>query len=190
MNKQLTKKTIGIAASAALMASVAFSGTALAGPGNKGGNKQGPQASASVSTWCEISDEEAGDMTVYIRTEDKSSGDAYGKAPIASTDVVLQAKSTGNSWETLDVEKPYLTLGVDAEVTFNLCDQSLGKAINAETIIKLDESWVPASKSAYTAQCGNAPGDDDILGTDDDVTGGGLKTADYPDLCSTPPETP
>ena len=34
MNKQLTKKTIGIAASAALMASLAFSGSALAGPGN------------------------------------------------------------------------------------------------------------------------------------------------------------
>jgi hypothetical protein len=32
MNKQLTKKSIGIAASAALMASMAFSGNVLAGP--------------------------------------------------------------------------------------------------------------------------------------------------------------
>ena len=37
MNKQLTKKSIVIAASAALMASVAFSGSALAGPGGKKG---------------------------------------------------------------------------------------------------------------------------------------------------------
>jgi hypothetical protein len=37
MNKQLTKKTIGIAASAALMASAAFSGSALAGPGGEKG---------------------------------------------------------------------------------------------------------------------------------------------------------
>ena len=37
MNKQLTKKTIGIAASAALMASLAFSGSALAAPGGEKG---------------------------------------------------------------------------------------------------------------------------------------------------------
>jgi len=38
----------------------------------------------------------------------------------------------------------------------------------------------------YTAQCGNAPGPDAMLGTDDDVIIGGLKTADYPNLCSSP----
>ena len=37
MNKQLTKKTIGIAASAALMASLALTGNALAAPPDKGG---------------------------------------------------------------------------------------------------------------------------------------------------------
>ena len=47
MNKQLTKKSIGIAASAALIASVALSGSALAGPGGK--DKNGPPAPNPVS---------------------------------------------------------------------------------------------------------------------------------------------
>jgi spermidine/putrescine-binding protein len=184
MNKQLTKKTIGIAASAALMASVALSGSALAAPPADKSNKQGPQASASVSTWCEISNEAAGDMTVHIVTENKSSGDAYAYAQIASANVDLQTKDKGNSWEKLDYQQPALILGVDYDVTFNLCGLELGKAINAETSIKLDESMVPASKEYYSAQCGNAPGPDGMLGTDDDITGGGLKTADYPNLCT------
>ena len=177
MDKQLTKKLIGIAASAALIGSVAFSGSAVAGKG------KGPQASASVSTWCEITDEEAGDMTVYIRTEDKSSGIAYGMEDIDTATVDLVTKDRGPVWsDPLDIETPALNLGVDAAVTFNLCGLDLGKAINAETSITLTENLYPSSKSVYTAQCGNAPGPDGILGTDDDVTGGGLKTADYSDL--------
>jgi hypothetical protein len=50
MNKQLTKKTIGIAASAALMASLAFSGSALAGKPDK---EQGPPPAQDVS--CNLS---------------------------------------------------------------------------------------------------------------------------------------
>jgi len=186
MNKQLTKKAIGIAALAALIATVAFTGSALAGPG---GNKQGPQASASVSTWCEITDEAAGDMTVYIRTEDKSSGEAYGMEDIASAQVDLVTKDRGNQWsDPIDFETPTLHLGVDDSVTFNLCDKLdlLGKAINAQTSIKLTTNLYPSSSIVYTAQCSNAPGPDGMLGTDDDVIGGGLKTADYPDLCSAP----
>ena len=51
MNKQLTKKSIGIAASAALTASLAFSGSALAGPG---GDK-GPPPAQTVA--CGLSQE-------------------------------------------------------------------------------------------------------------------------------------
>ncbi len=178
MNKQLTKKSIGIAASAALIATVALSGNALAAPPGKG-----PQASAAVSTWCEITDERAGDMTVYIRTEDKSSGVAYGMEDIASAQVDLVTKDRGNQWsDALDFENPTLHLGVDASVTFNLCGLDLGKAINAETSIKLTNNLYESSKVVYTAQCSNAPGPDGMLGTDDDVIGGGLKTADYPEL--------
>ena len=52
MNKQLTKKSIGIAASAALMASVAFSGNALAGP-PADNDKKGPPAAQEPS--CNLS---------------------------------------------------------------------------------------------------------------------------------------
>ena len=179
MNKQLTKKTIGIAASAALMASLAFSTNAFA---ERGGNKQGPQASAAVSTWCEITDERAGEMTVFIRTEDKSSGEAYGLEDIAEATVALVDKDRGNQWDLITFTNPTLYLGVDAAVTFNLCGLDLGKAINAQTAIVLTENLYKSSKDAYTAQCSNAPGPDGILGTDDDVIGGGLKTADYPEL--------
>lgn len=189
MNKQLTKKIIGIAASAALMASLAISGTALAGPGGDNSNKQGPQASAAVSTWCEITNEAAGEMTVFIKTEDKSSGVAYGMEDIASAQVDLVTKDRGNQWsDALDFDNPTLHLGVDASVTFNLCDvlDDLGKAINAQTSIKLTTNVYPSSRTVYTAQCSNAPGPDGMLGTDDDIAGGGLKTADYPDLCTAP----
>jgi hypothetical protein len=182
MNKQLTKKTIGIAASAALMASVVLSGSALAGPGKKGGNKKGPQVSASVSTWCEITDEVNGVMRVNIRTEDKSTGDAADQAVIAAAHVNLVTKDGGPNWgDPLQTQYPYLVFG-DDYVEFNLCGETLKKAINAQTTITLDTSIYPASKGAYTAQCGNAPGPDNTLGTDDDIIGGGLKTADYADL--------
>jgi hypothetical protein len=179
MNKQLMKKTIGIAASAALMASVALSGSALAGPG------KGPQASAGISTWCEITGEREGDMTVFIRTEDKSSGVAYGAEDIASAKVDLVTKDRGNQWsDPIDFETPTLFLGIDAAVTFNLCGvlDDLGKAINAQTSIKLTENSYPSSKDYYTAQCSANPGDDGVFGTGDDEPGGGLKTADYPYL--------
>ena len=167
MNKQLTKKVIGIAASAALMGTVAFSGSAMAG--------KGPQASAGVSTWCAITDEEAGEMTVYIRTEDKSSGEAYGMEDIADANVELVTKDRGNQWSPpLDFETPDLHLGVDATVTFNLCGLDLGKAINALTSIKLTTNLYPSSKTMYTAQCSDNPYTEEVEG--------GLKTADYPDL--------
>jgi hypothetical protein len=52
MNKQLTKKSIAIAASAALMASVALSGSALAAPGGK----KGPPPADTV--YCNLADKD------------------------------------------------------------------------------------------------------------------------------------
>ena len=183
MNKQLMKKTIGIAASAALMASVGFSGSALARPGdnNKGGNKQGPQASAGVSTWCEITDEAAGEMTVYVSVEDQSSGVAFGFVQLATTVVQGLTKSKGNAWDDIPgaIASPDLMVNVqDQPVTINICGGDLGKAINAETTIVIDEDLTgyPASQPEYTAQCGDNPATEEIEG--------GLTTADYPNLCS------
>jgi hypothetical protein len=175
MNKQLTKKLIGIAASAALIGSVAFSGSAMAG---KGGNKQGPQASAGVSTWCEISDEAAGDMTVHVTVIDKSSGEAFGFVQVATAVVQGLTKDKGPVWDDIlgATASPDLVVAPDQEVTINVCGSDLGKAINAETTIILDETFYPASKAAYTAQCGDNPYTEE--------TEGGLRTADYPNLCT------
>jgi len=187
MNRQLTKKTIGIAASAALIASVAFTSNAVAAPG---GN---PKASIGVDTWCEIKaeDEAAGNMTVHIKIEDKSSGVAYGNAILQSAVVVAASKDKGNSFDT-EIANENVTADVAIDNTYypikiNLCGGAdLGKAINAETTVTLTGVPYPSSKGNYTAQCGNAPGPDAMLGTDDDVILGGLKTADYPGLCSAP----
>jgi hypothetical protein len=174
MNKQLTKKLIGIAASAALIGTVAFSGSVLAA---KGGN---PKASAGVSTWCEITDEAAGDMTVHVTVIDKSSGKAFGYVHVETAVVQGLTKSGGNSWDDIlgATAAPPLTVSPDQPVTINLCGSDLGKAINAETTIILDQTYFPSSKPAYTAQCGDNPATDEIEG--------GLKTADYPDLCTAP----
>jgi hypothetical protein len=182
MNKQLTKKTIGIAASAALMASVVFSGSALAEhKSNHNSNKKGPQASAAVSSWCEISDEKKGEMKVHIRVEDKSSGSATATVSSLYSELYTQNGGKGNDWgDPLAMGTPYHVGVGDSFVTFDLCPfikaGTLGKAINAKTTLILQQ---PASKLAYTARCGNAPGPDGELGTYDDVLGGGLKTADY-----------
>ncbi len=64
MNKQLTKKTIGIAASAALMAA-ALSATAVAGPGN---DNKGPKASIKVAAWCEVESRNLIDATLIVNT--------------------------------------------------------------------------------------------------------------------------
>jgi hypothetical protein len=55
MNKQLTKKTIGIAASAALMASLAFSGSALAGkPDRNPSEKDCPNVALDTACSAEL----------------------------------------------------------------------------------------------------------------------------------------
>ena len=55
MNKQLTRKTIGIAASAALMASLAFSGSALAGkPDRNPSEKDCPNVALDTACSAEL----------------------------------------------------------------------------------------------------------------------------------------
>jgi hypothetical protein len=175
LNMQLMKKTIGIAVSAALMTALAVSSSALAEPGGK------PRVSVGVSTWCAITDQAAGVLTVYVSVEDKSSGIAYGFARVDTAVVQGLTKSRGNSWDDIAgaFATPALMVGVENQpVTINICGSQLGKAINAETKIILDETDFPASKREYTAQCGDNPATDEIEG--------GLKTDDYPNLCSSP----
>lgn len=192
MNKQLTKKTIGIAASAALMASVAFSGIALA---DHKPNHQPNKASISVNTWCEIAegDEAKGDMSVHIRIEDNTSGN--NNAVLQSVVVEAASKSGGKDFDTyINSRNVTSEVGITGyfmtpPVKINLCTGAdFQKAINAKTTVILANDVT--SKAMYTAQCGNNPGPNGILGDDDDVSQSGLKSAEYPDLCSAPPPAP
>jgi hypothetical protein len=165
MNKQLTKKTIGIAASAALMASVAFSGSALAGPGNKGGNKQGPQASASVTAYCNIVDEM---LVVDITFEDKSSGIA--EAMVATAEVQGEQKDGGRGWDPLGslATADISTDGDTDTVRIPLCGQlenpltANAKAVNALVSVSLSTDEFAASKTEYLSRCKDNPLTEDV----------------------------
>ena len=163
MNKQLTKKTIGIAASAALMASLAASGSALAAPGNGNGpNKQGPQGSIGVMNTCEVDDSNIYDVLLIVTTTitDKSSGD--GVATIIQDGFTVQAMQKFGGrylFEVGDAQMSTPTLPEDGSVEFqstiHLCQDGvefegldpLAKAANAETTVMIDdghkvEGWI------------------------------------------------
>lgn len=185
MNKQLTKKTIGIAASAALMASVAFSSSALAAPGGvKGSNKQGPQASLDVMTVCTI-DEAAGELIVDITITDPNEGTDKAQAVLESVDVQGLKKYRGNdwmhsddSWESLMGDTcedgSAVMIGTTCTVRLDVCsDLGNAKAVNAETTVTLQG---PSSKETYLSRCKDDPATEYV---DEAV----LKVADYEDLC-------
>jgi hypothetical protein len=185
MNKQLTKKSIGIAASAALIASVALSGSALAGPGGNNSNKQGPQASLDVMTVCNI-DEYAGDLIVDITITDPNAGTDKAQAVLESVTVQGLKKYRGNEWMLSDDKWESLMgdtcedgasvmIGTTCTVRLDVCS-NLGnaKAVNAETSVTLQG---PSSKETYLSRCKDDPA---TLEVDESV----LKVADYEHLCN------
>jgi hypothetical protein len=117
-------------------------------------------------------------MTVHVTVIDKSSGVAFGFVLVDTAVVQGQTKSKGNTFDDIlgATATPDLVVAPDQQVTINICGSDLGKAINAETTIILDDTFFPSSKPAYTAMCGDNPATDEVEG--------GLKTADYPDLCT------
>jgi len=96
MNKQLTKKAIGIAASAALLASVAFSGSALAAPPDKDGGPpqknndvaKGTKTSIDVYSNCNIVDR---DLVVNVTITDKNDYPGSTKTLATLESVTVQA---------------------------------------------------------------------------------------------------
>jgi hypothetical protein len=77
MNKQLTKKTIGIAASAALIATLAMSGSAFAGHNNGKGSDNGQKGSIKIFSICDLN-KDTGDLRVWTKIDDTSGNPAYG----------------------------------------------------------------------------------------------------------------
>ena len=190
MNKQLTKKTIGIAASAALMASMAFSGSALAGHNdNHNSNKQGPQQSLDVFTVCEI-DQYNDEIDIRIELTDKSSGEAV--AALGNVTVLGKEKNTGQKWydsgfawdSDFDTCQDEYGNDIGPIEIGKVCHVSLpvncatldnNKALNAETTVVLDETDFAASKDAYMSRCKDDP--------DTYENEAIMKIADYPYLC-------
>jgi len=140
MNKQLTKKTIGIAASAALMASVAFSSSALAAPGGNGNGNgpkdgNGPQGSIAVTNTCEVTvnpiDKSDVVLTLTSVIEDKSTGD--GAATNVAWSAQAQEKYKGRDLYAIGDVQTAFYAGIPEEngvktvtvvKTFDLCDAS------------------------------------------------------------------
>jgi len=103
MNKQLTKKTIGIAASAALIASLAISGSAFAG-GNGGAN--GQKGSITLTSVCTIE----ADKSLTVRTIITDASSVPGDAVLDSMEVTAVDKTSGKFADT----QPLASAGVVA----------------------------------------------------------------------------
>ena len=178
MNKRNTIKLTSITALAAFLLSVVFSGSAIAGPGNK----KGPQSSAAVFSVCHI-DEYAGELVVNILITDKSSGVAT--AVLDNVNVQGEQKKKGNAWDDLGtavdpVEDIYI--GTTKEIRLPICEGLMynSKAVNALTTVSLQGV---ASKDEYTSRCKDDPATDDGDPSTDWDNEAILKLANFPGLC-------
>ena len=169
MNKQLTKKSIGIAASAALMATMAFSGSALAGPGNapdKGNAPKGSQTSVDVYSNCAIVGDQ---LVVNVTVTDKNEGTDKTPAELVSVTVQAQEKTgpktsvgVGDAWEwtsdTYDLvddkcdNGSTISIGNTCTISLEVCGalSGGGKALDALTSVDTGEN---GSQLTYTSMC-------------------------------------
>jgi hypothetical protein len=161
MNKQLTKKIIGIAASAALIASVAFSGTAIADPNPN----KGPKPSITIDSWCEINTADLKNVifTVNSRINDASSESFPDTPSVTKYEFRLkQGKGNskgGNKYQVFGAPKfgPLGEGGVDklVYVQFNLCTEGLSpfaNAVNANITVEID-----GGHKTFPATCADNP---------------------------------
>ena len=188
MNKRNTIKLTSITALAAMLLSVVFSGSAIAGPG------KGPQSSAAVFTVCKI-DEANGEIDVSILLTDKSSGAA--KAVLETVEIEGLQKEKGRNWNTLgsmwtnaetcmdeygnDIGP--IEIGKTCHVSLDICaglDADVSKSLNAETTLTLTGS---SSKDKYTSKCKDDPATDDGDPTTDWDNEAIMKIANHPTLC-------
>lgn len=174
MNKQLTKKTIGIAASAALMAA-ALSATAVAGPGN---DNKGPKASIKVAAWCAVEPRALTDATLIVNT---LVTDAGGEVSAEITDSsITPVEGVGNNrgrdkfnpLEEATVAGPSLIGDVET-VEIDLCAAGMSSAANAANAMVSVE--IVGGHKIFTAMCGEHDLDGDgYLDVFSDVKIGGL----------------
>ena len=155
MNKQLTKKTIGIAASAALMAA-ALSATAVAGPGTA---NKGPKASIKVVAWCDVdaSDPMNAILNVHTLITDKGGEVSAELTDTSTTPVEGVGNNRGrDKFQPLVAGKvdgfPSL-IGVEESIGINLCEAGMSPAANAaNAMISVD---IVGGHKTFTAMCGD-----------------------------------
>ena len=173
MNKQLTKKTIGIAASAALMAA-ALSATAVAGPGNA---NKGPKPSISVSNVCNVVyDDMTGAPLLEVVTRITDTGDLtpnIAEDGIAFTTVLGIGNNQGGGkkpdegkWSVAtmarsgdEIPSGEIDGGVMFTSLFSMCDDAGTK--DANTVNALVEVDVDGGHKTFSSYCGDVDTDGD-----------------------------
>jgi hypothetical protein len=176
MNKQLTKKTIGIAASAALIASLAVSGSAFAGPGNN----NGPKGSIGLYSICYIETEAEIGVDVpapYLRVETTITDESSVLGDATLDGMVVQARekykgpwSNPDNFQDIgdpDVSYPELAGAPPAaHVTSRipLCQSAMGnptltkdaRSVNALITIQITDEH-NNKEMGFTARCSDDP---------------------------------
>jgi hypothetical protein len=161
MNKQLTKKAIGIAASAALTAA-ALSSTAVADRGN---SNKGPKASIDVSVWCDVAPANLTDATLIVNTLVTDSGGEVN-AKITDSSITL-VEGVGNNRGNNKfsafggaVDGPS-EIGDVKTVPLDLCAAGMDSAANAVNAM-VSVSIVGGHKT-FTSMCGDNPLTEDVV---------------------------
>ena len=165
MNKQLTKKTIGIAASAALMAA-ALSATAVAGPGN---DNKGPKASIKVAAWCDVEVTSEGDALLNVHTLVTDSGGPVEAVLLVDMNSIqayqgVGSNRKGDKFSPLSVIVEENDLGklenvpsaigvIENHEPINLCAAGMDPAANAANALVTVE--IAGGHKTFTAMCGN-----------------------------------
>lgn len=175
MNKQLTKKTIGIAASAALMAAT-LSATAVAGPGKA---NKGPKPSISVSNVCNVTyDAMTGAPLLEVVTRITDTGDLTAQISedgIVFTPILGIGNNKGGGkkpdegkWSVADMSRsgdeiPSGNIEGTVKFTslFSMCDDPRTKdanTVNALVTVKVDGGH---KEDGWTSYCDDVDTDGD-----------------------------
>ena len=165
MNKQLTKKTIGIAASAALMATV-LSTTAVEANPNKG-----PKASIDVLAVCSLDVADPMNAILGVRTLITEEENAEVAAVVVSnTTQAIQGVGNNrgkNKFSLIGdaVDGPLGTdpVGNEFTIQINLCDAGL--ASNANSADALVTVEIAGGHKTFSSRCGDDPMTEEVEGS-------------------------
>ena len=170
MDKQLKKNVVSMAASAALLLSVVYSGSAFAGPGNDSGKgwKNGPKGSISLFSVCYLEDAYPANAMIRVETTITDASSVPGDAELMDMTVQAQQKFKGR--ERFDIgdgaqADPVLENGVaEVSTTLPLCSSASGaptldpaaKSVNAEITVWITDEH-NNKEDGFIARCSDDP---------------------------------